>query len=83
MDSMVAIDLDSIPIAIPIPIPRIAPVGPAVRGKPKPRLEGVVDYPFHRTRSIFFRLSAPGFWLLAPGFSFVFHDPGHYSSGLA
>ena len=41
---MATIDSDSIPIPIPTPTPRVAPNRPAVRGKPKPRLLGVVDY---------------------------------------
>jgi len=41
---MATIDSDSIPIPMPTPTPRVAPNRPAVRGKPKPRLLGVVDY---------------------------------------
>jgi hypothetical protein len=42
MNSVMAINSESIPI--PIPTPRVARIRPAVRGKPKPRLLGVVDY---------------------------------------
>jgi hypothetical protein len=45
---MATVDSDSIPIPIPTPTPRVAPNRPAVRGKPKPRLLGVVDYSSHR-----------------------------------
>ena len=40
------IEINSEPIAIPTPIPtpRVASIRPAVRGRPKPRLLGVVDY---------------------------------------
>jgi len=43
---MATVDSDSIPIPIPTPTPRVAPNRPAVRGKPKPCLLGVVDYWF-------------------------------------
>ena len=36
--------IDSTPIPIPTPTPRAQRIRPALRGRPKPRLLGVVDY---------------------------------------
>jgi hypothetical protein len=44
MNSVMAINSESIPIPIPTPTPSVARIRPAVRGRPKPRLPGVVDY---------------------------------------
>ena len=58
---MATIDADSIPIPMPAPTPRVAPNRPAVRGKPKPRLLGVVDYSliFNKLRQVFRLKSGP------------------------
>jgi hypothetical protein len=44
MNSVMAINSESIPIPIPTPTPRVARIRPAVQGRPKPRLLGAVDY---------------------------------------
>jgi hypothetical protein len=50
MNIMVAIVSDSIPIPIATPTPRMAPIRPAQRGRPKPRIPGVVNYSLFCTK---------------------------------
>ena len=44
VDFRIEISHEPIPTPIPTPTPKVAVICPAVRGKPKPRLLGVVDY---------------------------------------